>query len=155
MKVEIQPLFIYHSPDYYQILLKCLGLISETAKNNHKSVTQVVYASPQEGSDHEILEAKNITEKLVFRCNIDRINLIVLHQLEPIYTISFIGLSVKHETEAYVTKVETQINEFFIVDISVNCGLHPIVFKAVPMICYYTKYDSELLRRKEKKSALL
>jgi hypothetical protein len=42
-----------------------------------------------------------------------------------------------------------------VVDISLNCGLHPIVIKAVPMEIFFTKYESDLLKKKEKKSALL
>jgi hypothetical protein len=88
-------------------------------------------------------------------CEIEKINMIALHQNEPIYTFSFLDITVKHETEAYVTKYEILIAEFYIVDISLNCGLHPIVIKAVPVEFYFTQYESELLRRKEKKSALL
>jgi hypothetical protein len=81
--------------------------------------------------------------------------LIALHQNEPIYTFSLLDISVKHETESYVTKYEVLISELYVIDISLNCGLHPIVMKAVPVEIYFTKYESELLRKKEKKSALL
>lgn len=47
------------------------------------------------------------------------------------------------------------VAELYVVDISVNCGLHPVVLKAVPLECHFTSYSSDLLRRKEHKSALL
>ncbi len=36
-----------------------------------------------------------------------------------------------------------------------NCGLHPIVLKSKYVNCYLTMYESELLKKKENKSALL
>jgi hypothetical protein len=128
----VKPIFLFHSPDYYQILMNSFGLISKTAHKNFKPTFPIPKAAIPE-SDHEILEAKNISEKTVFVCQIEKINLIALHQNDPIYTFSFLDISVKHETEAYVSKYELLVAEFYVVDISVNCGLHPLVLKALPL----------------------
>lgn len=151
--VVVKPLFLFHSPDYYQILASALALIARTALRNHRP--SLPPRAPQQESDHEILEAKNISEKTVLVCEVERVNLVALHQSDPIYTFSLLDLTLKHETEAYVAKYELLVAELYVVDISVNCGLHPVVLKAVPLECHFTKYSSDLLKKKERKSALL
>lgn len=58
--IVIKPLFIFHSPDYYQILTNSLKVIGNTAANNFKRT----FPPPKptiNDSEHEILEAKNIS----------------------------------------------------------------------------------------------
>lgn len=66
--VVVKPLFIFHSPDYYQILASSMALISRTALRNHRPSFPA--RAPQQQSDHEILEAKNISEKTVLVCEV-------------------------------------------------------------------------------------
>ena len=88
-------------------------------------------------------------------CRISRISIIAIHQSIHIYTISLLDLKIEHRSELFVTKYHIRANECYVVDISLNCGLHPIVFKSGAMNCYLTLYQSEMLKKKENKSAML
>jgi hypothetical protein len=58
--LAIKPLFVFHSPDYYQILTHSLNVIGKTAAKNFKRTFPPSKATIND-SDHEILEAKNIS----------------------------------------------------------------------------------------------
>jgi hypothetical protein len=89
-----------------------------------------------------VLETQSIINNTRLKCEISRLNVIVIYQATPVYTISLLDIEVTHKSELFVAKYHLSARDFYVVDISENCGLHPIIAKAATLDCYLTLYES-------------
>lgn len=87
---------------------------------------------------------------------LQKVNLIVLLQSDPIYCIALDYITINHKTESYITVYNINIRELYIIDVSPTNDPHSMIIECKsPVQINFTQYNCELLKERYKRSALM
>ncbi len=74
--------------------------------------------------------------------NLQKVNMIVLLNNEPLYCIALDTINIKHKTESYITVYNIKINELYIMDVGVTSGPHNMIIESTtPILANFTQYN--------------
>ncbi len=77
------------------------------------------------------------------QCFIEKASVIALFNNEPVYTILLQDIVIDHKTEYYILKLDIKIMKLSVIDTSIHCGNHPIIFETTEVTTgKYIQYDS-------------